>query len=249
MNLADLSIKRPIFMTCLVLLMLVAGYVAFRALPVDLFPDVSFPYVVVHVSYEGAGPEEMENLVNKPLEEVVSSTSGVKKVSSFNREGSTTIVIEFNSGTDVKYAEQQVRDRVDSVKAILPEDIDTPVIMRFDPSDNAIMMLSVAADLPDGELFDTVKLRIKNRLEQIDGVGRAEIIGGREREIHVLANRHALNDKMLSLTAFTQALALSGRNTAIGKEDVDQKEQVMRTLGDFHTLDQIRGTALRLWRN
>lgn len=249
MNLADLSIKRPIFMSCLVLLMLVAGYVAFRSIPVDLFPDVSFPYVVVHVAYDGAGPEEMENLVNKPLEEVVSSLGGVKKVSSFNREGTTTIVIEFNSGTDIKYAEQQVRDRVDSVKSVLPEDIDEPVIMRFDPSDHAIMMLSVAADLPDGELYDVVKLRIKNRLEQLDGVGRAEIVGGREREIQVLVDRQALQDKSVSLSSFTQALALSGRNTSVGKEDSNQKEKIIRSLGDFHALEQIGNTALRFWGN
>src|ERR1700742_785038 len=121
MNLSELSIKRPVFITCLLLMIVVLGIFSFGKLPVDLFPDVTFPVVTVTTPYPGAGPKEVETLVSKPLEEEIGTISGLKTISSKNHEGVSIVVAEFTLDTDVKYAEQQVRDRVSSARAKLPD--------------------------------------------------------------------------------------------------------------------------------
>jgi hydrophobic/amphiphilic exporter-1 (mainly G- bacteria), HAE1 family len=154
MDLSELSIRRPIFLVCVVLLSLVVGLGAMSRMGVDLFPDVTFPVVTVSTPYPGAGPAEVETLVSKPLEDELSTLSGIKRLSSINKEGVSTVVAEFTLETDVKYAEQQIRDRVGSTKRKLPDDIKEPVIRRIDPSDQPVLILAVNADLPPGELYD-----------------------------------------------------------------------------------------------
>src|SRR3954469_7772857 len=146
MNLADISIRRPIFITCVVLVMLAVGLLSMSRLGVDLFPDVTFPVVTVSTPYPGAGPSEIETLVSKPLEDEISSLSGIKRLSSINQEGLSTVVAEFTLETDVKYAEQQIRDRVGSAKRNLPPDAKEPVIRRIDPSDQPVITISVKGD-------------------------------------------------------------------------------------------------------
>src|SRR6476620_7100935 len=116
MSLASLSIKRPTFITCIVLVMLAVGLLSMSRLGVDLFPDITFPVVTVTTPYPGAGPSEIENLVTKPIEDEVSTISGLKRITSNNLEGTSRIIAEFTLETDVKYAEQQIRDRVSGAK-------------------------------------------------------------------------------------------------------------------------------------
>src|SRR2546423_15567408 len=108
MSLADLSIKRPTFITCIVIVMLAVGLLAMMRLGVDLFPDVTFPVVTITVPYPGAGPNEVETLISKPLEDEISTLSGIKRLTSYNLEGVSRVVAEFTLETDVKYAEQQI---------------------------------------------------------------------------------------------------------------------------------------------
>src|SRR5262245_62016057 len=147
MGLAETSVKRPVFITSVVFLMLVAGIMYMRSLPVDLFPNVTFPVVVVTVPYKGAGPAEIETLVAKPLEDEMSTISGVKRLSSISQEGSGTIIAEFTLESDIKVAEARIRDAVSAAKRKLPDDADEPIIRRVDPADQPILMLSVTADM------------------------------------------------------------------------------------------------------
>src|SRR5688572_9605228 len=121
MNLARLSIQRPIFISCIFVLILAVGTLSFKRLGVDLFPDVTFPVVTVTTVYPGAGPEEIETLVSKPIEDELSSVSGAKTIRSINQEGVSIVVVEFYLEVYVKYVEQQVKDRVSSVKSKLPD--------------------------------------------------------------------------------------------------------------------------------
>ena len=114
MNLPRLSINRPVFITCVLLLIMVLGAFSFKKLPVDLFPDVTLPVVTVQTVYPGSGPKEVEMLVSKPLEEELGTINGLKNIRSINREGISIVVCEFTLETEIKYAEQQVRDKVSS---------------------------------------------------------------------------------------------------------------------------------------
>jgi HAE1 family hydrophobic/amphiphilic exporter-1 len=249
MNLALLSIKRPIFVTCLVILMLAMGYLSFRKLPVDLFPNVSFPIVTVQTIYLGAGPEEIETLVSKVIEEEMSTLPGIKTLRSMNNEGVSTVIAEFSLETDVKYAEQQVRDRVSSVKRKLPEDVEEPTIRRIDPADQPIVALGLTADLAEGELFELADKVIRPQIEQINQVGLVEIEGGRKREIRVELDRKKLKEFEVSATQVSSRIGAAGKNIPAGKVDEGKNETVFRTLGEFRNTADLEKTIVNFIGN
>lgn len=249
MTLADLSIKRPIFITCLVLVMLAVGMLCIFRMGVDLFPDVTFPVVVVTTPYPGAGPSEIETLVSKPLEDEISSVAGIKRLSSSNFEGQSQVIAEFTLETDVKFAEQEIRDRVSGTKSKLPKDIKEPVIRRIDPADQPILVLALDANLPQSKLYDVAHEIIQPKLEQVNQVGLVEIIGGRKREIHVALDRKKLKNRELSVTAIADRLSGAGENIPNGKFTKDGKDLTFRTLGEFKSLEDIQKTTLSFFGN
>jgi HAE1 family hydrophobic/amphiphilic exporter-1 len=248
-SLADISIRRPIFMTCVVLLSLIAGLMSMSRLGVDLFPDVTFPVVVVTTPYPGAGPSEVESLVSKPIEDELSTLAGMKRLSSNNQEGVSVVIAEFTLETDVKYAEQQIRDRVGATKRKLPLDIKEPVIRRIDPSDQPVLVLALKADMPPADLYDLANEKIKPRLQQVPQVGLVEILGGRQREIQVQLDRNKLKTHELSATAVAQRLAGAGEDIPSGKKEEGEKETIFRTVGQFRSIDDIKQLVLTFFGN
>ena len=246
MNLAELSIKRPTFITCLVLLMLAVGAFSLKQLGVDLFPDVNFPVIFVSTPYQGAGPAEVETLISKPLEDEISTLPGIKRLSSVSQEGVSQVIAEFTLETDIKFAEQQIRDRVGGAKRLLPKDIDEPVIRRLDPSDQPILIMSVAAnkDLPEGDLFDVADQIIKPKLEQIDQVGLVQVLGARKRQIKVSMDATKLKAHEISASFVNSKLNAAGENIPAGKLQEGSKEAIVRTLGQFNSLDTISNTII-----
>jgi HAE1 family hydrophobic/amphiphilic exporter-1 len=249
MNLAELSIRRPIFITCLVLVMIAVGLFSMSRLGVDLFPDVNFPLVAVVTNYPGAGPVEIETLISKPIEDEISTLSGLKRLTSANNEGVSRVYAEFTLETDIKFAEQQIRDRVGAVKPKLPTDVKEPVIRRLDPADQPIMILSLKAELSEAQLYDVANELIRPKLEQINQVGLVEIRGGRKREIQVSLDRHKIKDRQLAVTQVVNKIAAAGENIPSGKVNEAKQETVFRTLGEFKSLDAIRTTIVKLFGN
>lgn len=249
MSLADLAIKRPVFITALVVVLVVVGLISMKKLPVDMFPNVTLPIVMVSTVYPGAGPEEVEMLVSKVLEEEMSTLTGIKSLRSTSNEGVSTVVAEFTLETDIKYSEQQIRDKVSSAKRKLPNDIEEPVIRRLDPADQPILILSLSAELPEADLFDLAELRVKPKLEQVNQVGLVEIIGGRKREIHVELDRNKLKDYELSATTVSSRIGAAGQNIPAGKVESGNTETVMRTLGQFQSVKDIESVVVSFLGN
>ena len=249
MSLASQAIKRPVFLTCIILMMLAVGYLSMLKLPVDLFPDINFPIVTVTTIYPGAGPNEIETNVSKVIEDEVTSISGIKTVRSISREGASQVVVEFTLETDVKYAEQQVRDRVSSAKRKLPADVKEPTIRRISPSDQPIAVVSVAADLPMAKLFDLADEVIKPKLEQVEKIGLVNIIGGRKREIHVNLDRAKLKAYELPATLVSQRIEASGQNIPVGKNEEGTKEFSLRTVGEFKSLTDLKNVIVNFIGN
>ncbi|MDH4199646.1 MAG: efflux RND transporter permease subunit [Spirochaetia bacterium] len=244
MNIAKLAIKRPIFITSIVLLSVLSGWVLLSRISVDMFPNVNIPVVSVTIAYPGAGPEEIENLVTKPVEEELSSLSGLKRVTSTNQEGFSMIIAEFFLETDIKWAEQEVRTRISRAKKNLPDSINEPVILRFDPSDQPVVRLAVFADLPPGKLFDLADKTIKSRIEQINDVGAVRISGGVKREIQVEIDRNKLNDNLLSVSGVGRQLQSYGSNVPVGKHETGDREISYRSIGQFESLKQIANSIV-----
>ncbi|WP_413568553.1 efflux RND transporter permease subunit [Bdellovibrio sp. HCB117] len=251
MSLPKISISRPIFTACVTIAIIVVGWASFKSMSVDLFPDVSIPVVTVQTTYPGAGPSEIETLVSRPIEEEVSTISGIKRLTSKSLEGVSQVIVEFNSSVDVKYAEQQVRDKVNIAKPKLPDDAEDSVIKKFDPSDTPILMVSLTANnLNDAQLFDIADQFIKPRLEQVNNVGAIEIFGGREREIHVILDRNKLRAREISVSQVAGQVGASGENIPSGKvEQQGGKELVFRGLGEFQSVPEISDTLVNLYGN
>ncbi len=249
MSLASLSIKRPVFITCVVLTLIVVGWMSFKRLPIDLFPNVDFPIVMVLTPYPGAGPKEIETSISKVLEEEFSNVSGIKSLRSINQEGLSRVVAEFSLEVDVKYAEQQIRDRVSSARRKFPTDVLESTIRRLSPSDQPIITLTVNADLDEDKLFDVADQVIRPQLEQIFQVGLVEIVGGRKREIQVDLDQKKLKKYEISASMVAGRLGATGENIPIGKYNFADKEVVYRALGEFTSLDDISSTIINFVGN
>src|SRR5574341_813828 len=146
MFLSDLSIRRPVLATMMIGALVVLGIFSYRRLSIDLFPNVEFPFLVIQTRYPGASPESVERDVTKTIEEAVNPVEGVKQVQSTSTEGFSTIFVQFELGTKIMDAQADVRAKIDAARLQLPADIDPPVILRADPAQQPIMVLSVRGE-------------------------------------------------------------------------------------------------------
>ncbi|PWU17604.1 MAG: AcrB/AcrD/AcrF family protein [Bdellovibrio sp.] len=240
MNLSELSIRRPIFITCVVGLMLIVGYTSLRRMSVDLFPDVTFPVIFIQTPYPGASPVDMEKLVSKPIEDELGSLAGLNRITSQNADSISSVILEFKIGTDIKDAEQQVRQRLGNIRNNLPDEIKNPVIRRFDPSDQAVVRLAVTSQMDAAQLFDIVDELVKGRFETLSGVGQVLIIGGRKREIQVLVDRYKLQDRKLAMIQVAEKIANTSKDVPVGRVDTSKQETVMRASGEFESVDALK---------
>lgn len=240
MNLAALSIKRPIFISCVVILTLILGVFSLQKMPVDMFPDVTFPVLFVQVSYPGASPLDIEKQVSKPIEDQVGSMSGLKTLTSNNLDGVAVIIIEFQLGTDIREAEQEVRNRIGNIRRDLPSEVDEPIVRRFDPADQPIVTLAVVTkDIKPGEAYDLANETIKPQFERIKDVGQVDIFGGRKQEIHVLIDKNKLQDRRISMMQVSGKVIETSKDIPIGKIENAKDEVTLRTSGEFESLKQI----------
>ncbi|MGZ3743476.1 MAG: efflux RND transporter permease subunit [Pseudobdellovibrionaceae bacterium] len=240
MNLSELSIKRPIFISCIVALMLILGVICLEKMPVDLFPDVTFPILSVQVTYPGASPVDLEKQVSKPIEDELGSLSGLKTMTSNNLDSVAIIILEFKLGTDIKEAEQQVRNRIGNIRRNLPNDIYEPVIRRFDPADQPVITLAITSKLPPGQAFDVASELIKPQFERLNDVGQVTVIGGRKTEIQVLVDKNKMQERQISMLQIAKRIEETSKDIPIGKVENSVKELLMRTSGEFSSLDAIK---------
>jgi len=249
MNITELSIKRPAFISSLMIAIITVGYIAFNKMNVELFPNIDIPVIFIATRYDGAAPSEIESLVTKPLEEEISTVSGIKKLLSRSLKDTSQIIVQLYQNTDIKYAEQQIRDKINQSRPKLPEDIKEPIIRRVDPADQPVLTIILKADLPEDKLFDLADNFVRPRIEQTADVGMVEILGARKKEIHVLLDQNKLKSREISLSQINRQLSLSGQNVSIGKREVGDKERVFRSASEFNELNQIENTLVNFYSN
>ncbi|QDR80341.1 efflux RND transporter permease subunit [Sporomusa termitida] len=237
----DIFIRRPVFTTMLVMLLVVFGLTSYPGLGVDLYPDVEFPLVMVNVTYTGASPEEMESLITKPVEDAVSSVAGIKTLSSVSREGVSQTTIEFELGTDPKLAANDVREKVAGVRRRLPEQIDEPVVQRYDITAQSILSFSLASDVRQrGEIRKIAEDIVKDQIQQLEGVAEVNVYGAALREIQILADPYKLEAYGLSLQQLLDAVNNNNVNTPGGRVMEQGFELTVRTIGKYESVDDIR---------
>lgn len=245
MSLPQLSVSRPIFISSLVLLMLFAGGAAFFKLPVSLFPETTVPLVSISTLYPGAGPKEVEASVSNHLEEELSTLEGLKKITAISQESLSLVWIEFKSGTNLDAAEQRVRDKVSLARTIFPKDAESPLIERFNPSNQPIVTAFVESkDMSTTQVTTWVNQELKPVLSRVPKVGRVEILGGQKRQIDVLIDPEKLSEYRIPLLQVTEALSRGGANVPGGSLSSGSQEIGIRSLGQYESMDKISEKVL-----
>lgn len=244
MKLTQLVVNRPATLLIIFVLLVALGIYTTLDIPIDLFPEINPPILVVFSSYEGAGPEEIEKTVTRPLESALSNVSNIEEMSSTSQEGTSMIIVSFVWGTDMSEAANDVRDKIEFIKRFLPEDAETPQIFKFDPSIIPILELMVTGNRSPEELREIAEKIVQPRLEQVEGVAMAAINGGREKIIRVEIPQNRLEAYNLNLT--TIVAMLRGQNIQISAGSITEgnKNYLIRTAGEYKSIEEIKNTVI-----
>lgn len=234
-------IKRPVFTTMFILLLVVFGIRCYPEIGVDLNPDVDLPIVSVRVTYSGASPQEMETLVTKPIENRVSQVSGIKTLSSTVLEGYSETVLEFNIGVDPQVKASEVREKVASVRKALPDDIDEPVTQTVDLNSRAIVAYTFASPSRSrGEIRRIVEDNIKDELQMVEGVSEVTVVGASQRAIRIVLKPEKLAEYGIAYQTVRSKLNANNYNTPGGKAKNEAMEITVRTLGKYNNINDIK---------
>jgi len=240
MGLPAVSVRRRVAFLMLFIGILGAGVFGLTQLGVDMYPDMDFPMIMVVSSLEGAGPEEMEELVTDLLEQAVSRVSNVKNVTSRSMPGVSIVMAEFNWGHDLEQAETDVRRQLDMYEGFLPEDAAEPTVLAMDPSLQPVIFLGFTSEtLSDFELRKLVEDQIESRLSRVEGVGSVSTLGGLRRQINVTPYPSRLAEAGITVTQVVQALQSVRNNTPAGYIDAGGMRINLRVESAFETVEEI----------
>ena len=240
MWLTRLSIRRPVLVLMGWVALGVMGLRLLAGMPVELLPNIEFPVVSIVTLYPGAGPQEVESSVTKPIEDAVGTVSGVREIQATSQEALSLVLVRFVLGTNLDAATGAVREKLEAVRAQLPRDAQAPVVQRFSFSAFPILSLSVTSDLrTPQQLRDLVDDRFRSRLEQVPGVANVEVIGGQVREVQVEVDRDRLQAYGLGLAQFTAALVQENLNVPAGSLREGGRQLSVRVLGEFRNVGEL----------
>jgi len=239
-NLAEVSIRRPVSATMLIAFLVALGLFSYRKLAVDLFPNIDFPIVTVTTTLRGASVEEVESGVTKPLEEAINTIEGIDELRSTTKEGLSQIIVFFSLDRDGEAAAQDVRDRVASASTVLPDGTDSPLVNKFNVDAAAIMDIVVAGARDLREVTEIARRQIKENIETIRGVGSVTMVGGLERAINIDVDTNRLSAYNISVEQVKAALRAQNLEVPSGRVDQGPKELTLRTMGRVAQVDDFK---------
>jgi HAE1 family hydrophobic/amphiphilic exporter-1 len=241
MNLTRTAITRPVFILMLMLGALLMGFISYRSMRLELNPEVAFPVVTVSTIYPGAGPEEVNTLVSERIEDAVSGVTNLRELTSSSQEGLSVVTANFELGTNVDVALNDVRSRVDGVLNQLPEETETPTISKFDNASQPVLYLAFSSKIRSSrDLRDLLDEVIQDRFGQIKGVASATVQGGDVREIQIQLDKDKLLAYGIGIADITRQITASTQNVPGGRLTEGDQEYTVRVQGEWKTVDQIR---------
>ncbi len=233
------SVRKPVTTLMIYIAMIVLGLFALTRLGLDLMPDMEIPAVSVLTSYEGAGPEEVETLITKPIEDVLSTVSGVDEVISVSKEGLSSVTLRFKWGENIDESVNDVREKLDLIREGLPDEAESPIIFKFDLDMYPILIVAVTARESYPDLQDIVDKKIVDPLRRVRGVASATARGGYERQIRVDIDSDKLAAYNLSTTQIQSVLAAQNISAPGGNIRMGYKDYLVRTPEEFSSPDEI----------
>jgi HAE1 family hydrophobic/amphiphilic exporter-1 len=244
MKIPEFSVNRRVTTAMLAMILVVLGFIAFTSLGLDFFPDIEFPTVSVVTTYSGASSGDIENTITRPLEQIINTISRVKEVNSMTFEGASVIMVEFEWGTNLDFGAQDIRDQIGLYRNFIPEEASDPLVVKFNMGQFPIIFGGITADRPTLELKEMIEDEVAPRLERIDGVAAAQVFSMDSREILVAVDKAALESLSISVDQILIALSMENLNLPAGRVTERHSEYLLRTLGEFQSLDDVRNTII-----
>jgi hydrophobe/amphiphile efflux-1 (HAE1) family protein len=238
MSIAEFCVKRPVFTTMLVTLLVVTGVFSFRDLSVDLLPKADPAVIQVLINLPGASPDELNSAVAEPTEQSLSSISGIDEMQALIREGNVRLTIKFVLERDINDAAQDVREKVAQAMRDLPPEVQPPIITKVDPDADPVVSVALAGPLPLQALTEIADKQIRRAIETVDGIGEVTISGGQAREIHVVLDVEKLNAHGLTVDKVRDAIVSENVEVPGGYIPQGEAELTLRTLGRIESTDQ-----------
>ncbi|WP_437905362.1 efflux RND transporter permease subunit [Sorangium sp. So ce327] len=243
--LARVCVKRPVFASVLMLVIVVLGVAGYTRLGLDQFPDIDVPFVVVTTRLDGAAPEEVEAEISDRIEGAVNTISGIEELRSTSTQGVSQVVVGFELEKDADVAAQEVRDKISVVLPSLPKGIDPPIVSRIDLGAAPVLLVSVASDQPIRELSEIVDKRVRRQIESISGVGQVSLIGAQSRQINVWLDPIALRAQGITAAEVQRAIAAQNLMTPGGSVETGPEDLTLRVMGRVESPEALGRIVLR----
>ncbi len=246
MNLSKLAINRPVASIMLTMVVILVGAVSLFGLPRDLMPKMDFPVALVVCQYPNASPEEVETIITKPLEQALAAVEGLDEIMSMTSQGTSVVLVQFQMSTDMNFATLNMREKIALVSSMLPSEASDPMVIKMDMNATPIMQIYVSGDMPLDELNRTVEESLLSYFERTAGVASVNVYGGVTSEIKVAFDQEKLSGYGLTLSQISQMLAAENINMPSGDILNGSKEIIVRTLGEFQNIEDIKNLPLTL---
>lgn len=244
MILSDTAIKRPVFTTMIIGAIVVFGVISYRALGIDLFPRVEFPVVTIVSVLPGADPETVESTVSDPIEEAVSSVAGIKYLRSVSSDSVSQVIVEFELEKNVDVAFQEIQAKLGTARSELPDDVEEPVVQKFDIDASPIMAVVVSGNMSTRDLTHLADKVVKERLQRVRNVGQVKLVGSRDRKIWVWIDRAKLEGYGLSVQDVESALRSEHIEAPGGRVETGAREYVVKTKAEFESAVQLQNLVI-----
>lgn len=232
-----LAVRRRVTVVMTALAVAAFGVVGYNRLPLELFPDISYPSITVQTDFPDTAPQEVENLVTRPVEEAVGVLRGLKSIHSVSRPGVSEVTLEFDWDSDMDLLSMEVREKLD--RLVLPTEAEEPIVLRFDPSLDPIMRVALSGPSGLNEMRNLADRKIKLDLETIKGVASAQVKGGLEDEIHIDIDQERLAALGISIEEVRNVIGASNVNLPGGSLRGADTQYLIRTLNEFDSVDEI----------
>lgn len=244
MSITKTTLRHPVLTLIVFVLLGIMGLFTLKNVSISLMPDVDYPYLNINTTYQNAGPESVEKSVTKLLESQLVSVTGLKKITSTSSEGRSSISLEFNYGTNLDIATNNVRDKIDRVVRSLPDDAGTPSIFKMDSNAMPIMRIAINGNRDRNELREIADNTITDLIEQTDGVAEASVYGGRDKIVRVDLSQNRLSAYGITITEVSSALSRQNLELGGGKITEGFYDYTIRTTGEFASVEQINSTVI-----
>jgi HAE1 family hydrophobic/amphiphilic exporter-1 len=244
MSIPRIAIARPVMMFMISAIIILLGGISLTRLPVDLLPDVQYPTVTVRVGYPGVGPQEIEQLITRPIEQAVGAVAGLEQINSTSQEGGSFVRLSFAWGTDLSEAMDDLRTRLDRVRGRLPEDSEPMTIFKVDSNAMPIMSLGIEGDYDRVTLREMAENQLSQRMERVNGVASVTTFGGLRRQIQVQLSKEKIAALELPVERVVALIRSENQNTPLGEVNQGERTYLLRSQSQFQSLDEIRNLVL-----